>query len=149
MTKKVFSFCLIITSILSANAHAESYECIAKENPNFGFPSEFSILVDSTQVGGQILLKANNTETVLGMITETGIVDKNQGDAFELVLGFISEESVSGISVTQLSQVNKIEVYRSEAADGNEILVYKLLNGTIQLGGTVMISGMGTACLPK
>lgn len=36
----------------------------------------------------------------------------------------------------------------SEVTGGDEVLVYKLFGKSKQVGGTILVSGMGTSCLP-
>lgn len=101
--------------------------------------------------GGSIVLKTGNHKKDLGVVSEAGVLngsDPAQKPAFEMTLGLIAEEDVSGIASSNLKRVKTIEVYRAEAADGDEVLVYKLFDRRKQIGGTIMISGMGTACLP-
>jgi hypothetical protein len=60
----------------------------------------------------------------------------------------IWEEDVSGIAEPDLNRVNLIEIFRAQLKGDDEALVYKLMDGDKQIGGTVLISGNGTACLP-
>lgn len=153
MNKLLFiSFATIFSALASAGAQAGSYECFAKANADRGFKVDFTISVNPASVGGQILLKVNGRQKVLGVISEAGLLNRDnttQKAAFDLTLGLVGAEDVSGIPEGSLEKVKSIEVFRAKTADSDEVFVYKLLSGNTQMGGTILVSGMGTACLPK
>ena len=143
---------MLFGAFSAAGSHAGNYECFAQANADRGFNFDFYISVEPASVGGQIVLKAGDRQRVIGTVSETGLLDRadaTQRPAFDLTLGYIGAEDVSGIPASSLSLVKTIEVFKAVSADGDEALVYKLLDGNSQIGGAVMISGMGTACLPK
>jgi hypothetical protein len=137
--------------LLSSSAYANTYECFAKANTARGFDFDFSISVEPAAVGGQILFKIDEHPIVLGTVSEVGSIrgaDPAQKAAFDATLGLIWEEDVSGIAEPDLNRVNLIEIFRAQLKGDDEALVYKLMDGDKQIGGTVLISGNGTACLP-
>lgn len=156
MNAMIFRLCqlsvILIGSCLANASAAASYECFAKANANRGLNFDFIIFLDSGSVGGQIVLKTRGNQKVLGNVLEAVVLDRNnvgQRPAFDLTLGFIAEEDLSGLSKSSLAQVRTIEIFKSETAGGDEIAIYKLLSGSKQIGGTVLIAGMGTACRPR
>lgn len=148
---KAFETLAVIAAVFSASAaSAETYTCSAKANPNRGFESAFQISLDSTAVGGKMVLIANGAKRLIGTISEAAAIDGTdpaQKQAFDATLGMIAEEDVSGVAEKDLSLVDKLVVYRAEIAGGDEALVYRLFASGKQLGGTFFVSGMGTSCL--
>jgi|GEM_PF-3594150 len=143
---------LLVGIFSSCFAFADGYTCFAKANAERGFNFAFEISVEPASVGGRIVLKAGNQQKVLGIVSETGTLDgsdPSQKPAFDLTLGLIGEEDVSGVSTADLDLVKTLEVFRAEIEGGDEVFVYKLFDESKQIGGTILISGRGTSCLPN
>lgn len=153
MTKNILVISALLISLASAaNAQSEKYECQAKANPERGLDFDFTISASPAKVGGNIVMTADFGQKIIGVISEVGTLNKataKEAPAFEATLGYIGEEDVSGIAEKNLSQVTAIEIIKTQTADGDEASIFKLFAGDKQIGGTILISGMATACLPK
>jgi hypothetical protein len=133
-------------------AHAENYECFAKANANRGFKSDLRIAIAPAGIGGKIIAKTKAQDKELGIVSQVDSLDRSKPadkTAFEATLGYLNEEDVSGIAPKDLNRVSIIEVLRAQTTNDDEVMVYKLFAGEKQIGGSILISGMGTACLPR
>lgn len=152
MNKTIYVSLIILISAFSRASYAQGYECFAKANPNRGFNFDFTIRLNSTSIGSVIFLEANGVQAEINKISQTSILSRanaTQKDAFDLTLGYIAEEDVSGVSQNNLDQITSIEIFMGENVGDEETIVYKLFSGSQQIGGTISISGLGTACVPK
>lgn len=142
---------IFFSILLSAAAHAQGaeYQCAAKANPQWGFDQGFTILVKPVAVGGKIFLSTGGRQKMIGTISELGELHRNiesQRPAFDASLGLIGAEDTSGLAENELNKITSIKVIRAQIPGGDEALVYRLMNGSGQIGGTILISGQGTAC---
>jgi hypothetical protein len=146
---------IILTALsalsISALASAQDYVCVAKANPNRGFNSGFEIHVSPAAVGGKMVLSAGGQQKVIGTVSQVATLDKNspsQKPAFDLTLGLIAETDVSGVPSSNLNKISAVKIMKVMTADGDEFSTFQLMNGSTQIGGTFMGSGLGTACMP-
>jgi hypothetical protein len=133
-------------------AYAQDYSCHVKANSNRGFSSDFDVEVSPAAVGGQISLIGKSGKKPFGTVAEAVLISRalvTEKQAFDLTLGLIAEQDVSGIAPQDLGQVTSIRIFKAPAAGGDETIVYQFLAGNKQIGGTFMTSGLGTSCLPK
>lgn len=127
------------------------YTCLAKANPTRGFEFEFKIELSDRKLKSEIFIETKKQKKLLGLITEMDVLERNNpatGNAFSAILGFLNEEDVSGVPAKDLKNVNKIEYFKS-LGEEDEITLFNLFNGSKQVGGSIVISGLGTACVPK
>jgi hypothetical protein len=152
MNRINLGICLILVSWYSiATAKTNTYTCVAKANPDRGINVGFEISVVPADIGGKIIIKIGSGQKVIGIVSEVGSlsrVNDQQTEAFAATLGYIGEEDVSGIPESNLDQVKTIEVFIAKTKDNDETLVYKLFSADKQIGGSIVVSGVGTACLP-
>ncbi|MGZ3696259.1 MAG: hypothetical protein ACXWQO_19860 [Bdellovibrionota bacterium] len=147
---------LFAVSLIAAGASAQAaeigYECFAKANPNRDFSSDMTVDAQPAKVGGQMLVKVKGVEKKLGTFSEDSwLVRSNPAhkEAFEQVLGYLNEEDVSGIAAKDLNNVAEINALRVVLPGDDEAYIYRLFDDKTQIGGSVIISGSGTACIPK
>lgn len=144
-------------TIASANAfsvsyaQSDEYRCYAKANPARGFHFDIDILMSSPSKGGVIRMAFNRNRLLLASISDTATYyrfDMAHRAIFQFLLEQIKDEDVSGVNQQSLAAVNTIEILKSRNPYGEEIAVFRLFADKQQVGGTVMISGRATACLP-
>ncbi len=146
---KLLKSVVLIIILACPTAQADEYNCYAKVNPQRGFNFDFIIRIDSTTVDGQMIIKAGFTELILAVVTETGSFkrdEKTQQDAFDKTLAMLDEEDVCSVSDTTL--VETIKYLRAVAPTGEEAMVYRLYDKNSQIGGTFMMGGAATSCVP-
>jgi len=133
-------------------AKADDYRCFAKANPPRGFNYDVDILISPPVKGGVICVSVNRNRMALATVVEAAAYyrsDLAQKNQFERLLEQIKDQDVSGVNSRDLALVNVIDSFKTWTPHGDEVIVYRLFNGNRQLGGTVMISGNATACLPR
>jgi hypothetical protein len=136
----------------SVTAQAAPYTCFAKANAENGFPQDFSVQLDSFNVGGSMTLTTNGQTVTLGTISQGAVLtpdDPTMGPAFQASLGLIAAPEVSGVAQKDLESITRLALYKTVTPSGKEILVYQLFAGDQQIGGTFYLDGIATACLPK
>jgi hypothetical protein len=149
MKRSVLSFGFAFL-FLSLPARAQSYACRAIANPARGFPVAFEIHVIGTGPVSQMFILMNEKQRRLGNVSEITTLsakDTSQRPAFDYTLGRVSEPDVSGVAPQNLGRVSAIQIFKGERGE-NEVLVLRLFSGSRQIGGSFLISGMGTSCLP-
>jgi hypothetical protein len=133
-------------------AFGSSYQCAVKANPDEGIPFSFTIVVAQTSFGDEIQMIADGDVKLAAPVTEATSLSKDnleEAAAFSVSLGFVGSESVSGISGKNYNSISSMEIFRAELPGGDEILVYKIFDDRKQIGGSLLMSGMGAPCLPK
>ncbi len=128
-------------------ANAAAYQCLAKKNPNRGLMTDMLIDVTPAEVGGEIAVTVNGARNVVATVAEAGVLPKSAGGAFSAVLGLLHEPDVSGIAAADLDRVSSLTVLKGALGD-DEILVVRMFAGDEQIGGSLMMAGQGSACLP-
>lgn len=134
------------------HANAQEYRCFAKANPPRGFNYDVDILISPPVKGGVICVSVNRNRMTLATVVEVATYHRSdlaQKIHFERLLNQIKDQDVSGLSIRDLALVNVIEAFKTWTPHGDEVLVYRLFDGNRQIGGTVLISGRATACLPR
>jgi hypothetical protein len=138
-------------TVFSLNSWADDYSCQAKANPAVGLGFEFQVGATPADVGGALTMSAGGVVQSLGIISgvsELDSSDPNELNAFEMTVGMFSDEAVSGIKEADLASITSITVFSIDNTQGLEVYLYKFFAGTKQIGGTIVVSMMGTACLP-
>jgi hypothetical protein len=148
--KFVLTFLFITT--LASVGFATDYTCFAKANPERGFSTDFEVTLKPAAVGGDFVLKINGNEIPMEKISQATRVessDPSMKDAFDYMLGLMSEEDVSGVNAKDIAKITALEIFSATAANGDELMVYQYFIGSKQVGGTFFAAFHGTACIKK
>ena len=133
--------------LLSSKAFAQSYTCHAQANPDRGFPVAFDVSLSSDSIGGTLTLTVDGETEIQGQLDQIQVFDRETNkDAFDFFLGILAPQDVSGLTLEQLAQVTRIDVFQVLSAD---LSISRIYAGKTQLGGTFLGSGLGTSCLPQ
>jgi hypothetical protein len=146
--KFVLTFLFITT--LASVGFAADYSCFAKANPERGFSTDFEVTLKPAAVGGELILKINGNEIPMAKISDARRIessDASMADAFNLTLGLLGEEDVSGLTATEIAKVTALGIFYATAANGDELMVYQYFIGNTPAGGTFFAASHGTACI--
>lgn len=150
------SFFPIFLSIMLGASFAfakksESYSCKTEIDLEHGFDRilKFNLSEISDNGHGQISGESLNLDLgKISVITVLNKQDASKKHIFDLVLGYISSGGATVTGVQDPGAVERITAYEFNG-DENEIKVFRLYNSAdAQIGGTLLINGHGTACLP-
>jgi hypothetical protein len=129
-----------------------AYECDVPANPGRGLPVAVTIQLQGGAADGAMAVAVSEKgEQALGIVSK--VTNLYPGDsalkgAFDLTIGLVHERDVSGIAPADIAAVNYITVYEIDHPTA-EVKLFRLFEGKKQLGGTLLMNGQGTRCLPK
>ncbi len=136
MKFSILSFFVLWSAVSQA-----SYTCSTRSNPDRGFPTPLKIALSDE---GQLSV---NGKVLPGKLESARIDSSNP--AFASTLQYIGEPDVSGLTPSTYKKVTQVQVDRLPTPDGDEIILFRIFAGRLQVGGTFTAAGHGTACLPK
>lgn len=143
---KAIIFLSLILGVFSAQA--AGYSCKAESNPERGYPDAFTLSFTSLDVGGDYVMSMDGEGgTVQGKVLESTTLDASQGEAFVFILGMYNEADVSGVAPEKINDVTSVKMIKLDF-QGQEVFVIQYFEGETQVGGTLSINYMATACLP-
>ncbi len=142
---------LLALALFSSPAFAADYVCHVDANPDRGLPVSVDIKITPDDKGGMTLAVSEKGEQPLGFVEKKERLEKWNPDhkgAFELTLGMMHEQDVSGLSAERLEKVDSITAYTIDHPTA-EVKLFRFFEGKKQTGGTLLMNGLGTRCLPK
>lgn len=154
---------LLLSVFLTLPAHADfgpmpaelptGYECDVPANPERGLPISVTIKLKGPDAeGAMAVTSANGQERALGFVSKIETLEKNKPEhegAFQLTLGMFHEQDVSGLAPADVNKVSSIRAYEIDHPT-TEVKLFRFFGAkNQQLGGSILLGGMGTRCLPK
>lgn len=137
--------------LVSFSAEAADYLCHVPANPERGLPVSVDIKVTPDGEKGMTLALSDKGEQPLGYVEKIERLEKSNPQhkgAFDLTLGMFHEQDVSGLSPDQVDKVDSILAYAIDHPTA-EVKLFRFFEGKKQLGGSLLMNGQGTRCLPN
>jgi hypothetical protein len=151
MKKKYFAVQILIAiaNFLPARALAvevlASYECHTVANPRMELLHAIHVWVAPPEVSGQMIANAGQASVGFGIVME--VENIKRGDTrFEILQNIYHSFELSAVS--DFSKVSRIVVYTNHAMYDDESSVLRYFEGSRQVGGTLVIRGSPTSCVP-